>query len=180
MLNLANPYIRVGNTARFPLGKLGDEQVYRYRWAVTAFKTDGSIVVRRLHDGIERTISARWFEQYRTEERRSALADDGSRQERRKAGLAQLRARRLTAPLQTDPTQPGFYVSAIKGKQYALLLGPFVSLYDARQLVQAVWPIVREYDDPWCEVGVGTCRVEESRVQGKFNQRLLGKGIDHA
>lgn len=175
--------IRIGDTARFPLGRLGDEQVYRYRWAVDAFTRDGCVIVRRLHDGITRTLAAaRWFEKYGLEERYVRYSEQEARKDARRQAARQLAERRQAAErssarrakLQTDPTQPGFYVSARKGPKYALLLGPFVDHGTALRMVEQVWPIVREYDDPFAEVGVGTCRTETSEREGKFNGRIFG------
>ncbi len=65
-------------------------------------------------------------------------------------------------------------MSARKGPQYVLLLGPFVDHYSALQMVREAWPIVRRYADPFCEVGVGTCRTDTSDKRGKFNAEVFG------
>ena len=173
---LSHPTVKIGDTARFPLRQLGDEAVYRYRWEATAFRPDGSVLCRRLHDRFEKVLSVRWWDRYQTEDRYVTYQEKERQLTERRQAIAQLRAKRLqSAQLQTDPTQPGFYVSARKGPQYVLLLGPFVSLYDALQLVEPVWPLVREYNDPFCEVAVGTCKTVESTRIGKFNERILGR-----
>lgn len=168
---LHNSCARIGDVCLFPLGRLGDETVYRYRWEVTAFVKDG-VVVRRRHDGIERTLSASWIERYSLEDRPRQRTDD-----RRIIARETARTRRLQEArqqLQGDPNALGYYVSARKGPQFVALLGPFIDHYTALQLVRDAWPIVNEYADPFLEVSVGTCRTATSERQGKFNARVLG------
>lgn len=174
---LTHPQIRLGDVARFPLGRLdSDEPVYRRRWAVVAFARD-AVIVRRLHDGREKVISARWVEQYRLNEPKPQTPIDAKTA--CQAGRAALHARRLAnahAHQQTDLSQPSYYVSARKGPRHVLLLGPFVDHYSALSLVRDAWPIVRRYEDPWAEVAVGTCKVSDGRIVGKFNAEVLGVG----
>lgn len=174
MLNLDKPYIRIGDTALFPLGRLGDDDVYRHRWEVYAFVRDG-IIMRRRADGLMRTIAAHWFIRYRTDDSyRVAIADEAfqNREDKRRDGLARIRARRISdATLQTDVSEPGYYVSARHQKQYALLLGPFASHYDALQLVPLGRRLAQPYDR-YCEYGYGTCRTETSEKTGRFNGEL--------
>lgn len=173
-LNLGAHNMRIGDFARFPLQLRKGEPPYRYRWAIHAFTRDG-IVMRRLHDGIERTVSVYWFEQYRLDHDRGSMTSGIS--DNRSEQLATIRARRLQDArqhLQVDSAAPGFYVSARKGPQSALLIGPFVDHYSALQLIPHAWKIKnRDYDDPWCEIAIGTCRVESSKVPGKFNAEVF-------
>lgn len=183
MLTTPDALIRIGDTARFPLGRLGDETVYRHLFEVTAFRQDGCIVLARRHDGFTRTIARYWFEKYRTLESQSAYYDRkphaGNETIAHGTALDQLRARRLqTVRLQTDPTVPGFYVSALERGgstgRYALLLGPFVDHYTALQFTRLGHELVRPYDAGWNDIAVGTCKVASSACQGKFNHVFSG------
>lgn len=145
---LTHSTIRIGDTAKFPLGRLGDVEVYRHRWAVWGFTRDGAVIARRLADGCEKTISVTWWERYAIDARpapRRGAEDAASAT--RAARLAALRARRVQdARHQTDPTQPGYYVSAIRGPQAVALLGPFADHYSALQLVETARRLARPYD----------------------------------
>lgn len=170
MLRIRTNKIRIGDTARFPLGRLGSDDVYRHRFEVYAFTRDGCAIVRRLHDGLTRTVSMHWLERYLTDDcYRSARADDSAIA----IGLETMRASRVAnVRRQLDPSQPGFYVSARHGQRFALLLGPFTSLYDARQLEPIARRLAQPYDT-YCEYAYGTCRAETSERVGKFNPQVF-------
>jgi hypothetical protein len=60
--------IRIGDVARFPLGRLGDAQAYNRTWEAIAFPAERSmrhcVIVRRRHDGLEKCIAQHWFVTY--------------------------------------------------------------------------------------------------------------------
>jgi hypothetical protein len=59
--------IRLGDTARFPLDRLGNPEVYNRTFEVVAFGGYGKrhcVLVRRRHDGLIKWIANQWFDAY--------------------------------------------------------------------------------------------------------------------
>ena len=162
---LRHATITIGDRAYFPASRLGDTEVYRRTFEVVAFRPGGLIVCRRRHDGLERTVSGQWWERYAIDPPRSTP----------RAPLGPLPLPELSQ----DRSRPGFYVSARSSRhpgRYLLLAGPFDSTGDARRYV----PLAQRehnarYDDPWCEVGIGTCRIETGERDGIWNAELVGR-----
>lgn len=175
MLSIPSRHIRVGDLARFPLGRLGEETVYPRSFEVVAFQPS-IVILRRLHDGLERRVSTFWCERYALENR-PTIADESFEERRQSqvAGLERIRRSKIAgAAHQTDPSKPGYYVSARKGPSHRLLLGPFADHYSALQLVRIARQVCdRKYDDPYCEVSYGTCRAETSERAGLLNSDVF-------
>jgi len=168
---LTHPTYRIGDTLRFPLGKLGEEHVYRHRWAITAFSRDG-VHVRRLADGVSRIVAEHWIRQYLTEEQ---YRPQRVTERVPAAALAALQARRRRElAWQTDPAAPSYYVTARRGEQWTALYGPFADHYSALQLVREGHRAVLPFDR-YLDIGVGTAKVQDGRIQGKFNQQIRGE-----
>lgn len=162
---LTHPCIHIGDTARFPLGRLGlDEPVYRHRWEAVAFTHDGCIVCRRLHDGIERTLSFTWWDRYTLDERQAKINVPEP----------------LPLPkLNADRTKPGFYASVREhngpNARYILAAGPFSYPGDADRLTRAVrHKVNQDYGSTpqWWDLATGTCRVEDGTKDGIWNREL--------
>ena len=159
---LTHPSIRIGDRARFPLGRLGDERVYPRSWEAIAFR-NGCVVARRLHDGYTREVAIYWWERYTLDERPRAR---------------QTERRRLPLPrLNVDRSRPGFYVSARSsdGRQYVLCAGPFSYPGDAARVELRVRRYIAEhygqqYDRG--EIAIGVCRVETGERDGRFNAEI--------
>jgi len=63
----SSSHISLGATARFPLDRLGNPQVYNRTFEVVAFGGLGKrhcVLVRRRHDGFQKWIAAHWFDAY--------------------------------------------------------------------------------------------------------------------
>jgi len=59
--------IRLGDTARFPLDRLGNPEVHNRTFEVVAFGGYGKrhcVLVRRRHDGLIKWIANHWFDAY--------------------------------------------------------------------------------------------------------------------
>ena len=59
--------IRLGDTARFPLDRLGNPELYNRTFEVVAFGGYGKrhcVLVRRRHDGLIKWIANHWFDAY--------------------------------------------------------------------------------------------------------------------
>ena len=59
--------IRLGDTARFPLDRLGNPEVHNRTFEVVAFGGYGKrhcVLVRRRHDGLIKWIANQWFDAY--------------------------------------------------------------------------------------------------------------------
>ena len=59
--------VRLGDTARFPLDRLGNEDVYNRTFEVVAFggyQKRHCVLVRRRHDGFSKWIANHWFDAY--------------------------------------------------------------------------------------------------------------------
>lgn len=159
---LTNPAICIGDTARFPLGRLGDDDTYRHRWMVESFALDGCVTVRRLADGARRTMAAHWFERYTLDERPRA------RVERRALPLPRLNS---------DRARPGFYVSVrhVDHTRHVLAAGPFSYPGDAERCVRAVRVIVnRDHgaSRDWWSLSIGTCKAPDGALDGRWNSEL--------
>lgn len=159
---LMHPDVKIGDMARFPLGRLGDETVYRRRWMAVAF-TRGLVVAKRLHDGITRTVAVHWWAQYTLDYRR-------------KGSLPTVDYTKLPPPtLNTDRSKPGFYVSAIdprKTGRYTLLAGPFSYPGDAHRIETKVRFIADKKHPNTHHVPFGVCRVETGEKDGRWNAEL--------
>lgn len=183
-LQIPSTHLRVGDTLRFPIGRLGDENVYRHRFEIVAFRT-GVVETRRLADGMTRTVSTFWADKYLTDDcsRHPIMADEASeaRKDARQAGLARIRQARLSQArsefwrIHGATDQSGYYVTAKRGEQYAPLLGPFACLYTAEQLVH----LARRKADtdgfnPYGDIGFGCAKFEQATRAGRFNHDILG------
>ena len=176
MLRVPSNHVRIGDTARFPLGRLfADEPAYRRRWAIVAFTRHLEPIVARLNDGLTKTVSISAWDRY-ADDPRVTIADDESeaRRDARASGLARVRAGILAAlawvhPL--DVSGPGFYVSARRGEDWAPLLGPFVDHYSALQVVEFARRFSAPFD-PYHDIGYGTCQTSPCRRSGRFNADL--------
>jgi len=125
--------LKVGDFCRFPLSRLGDEAVYRYRWEVASLAADGSVTVRRLHDGLEKRIAAGWVVQY--------LADPAAEERPAPPENGELWARAVAEARAIDPERPEvpghtFFVSVADGERRALLLGPYGTHREASRHVR--------------------------------------------
>jgi hypothetical protein len=160
---LTHHRFKVGDRARFPLARLGDEQTYRHGFELIAFRP-GIIVARRLADGMVREVSDYWWSTY-------ALKDRPNRVPPARPSLP-------LPPLNTDRARPGFYVSILhahKPGAYILAAGPFSYPGDAKRLLTPVRLLVnRQYGDAreWWDLSYGVCRTETGERNGRFNQEL--------
>lgn len=162
---LTHSSIRIGDRARFPLGRLGDTATYRHSFEAVAFRS-GAIVARRLADGCTREVSDRWWQEYALEYRRPVPRE---LQERRRLPLPHLN---------TDRGRPGFYVSiqhAHKPGAYILAAGPFSYPGDADRLVRSVRAYIdQKYGSTreWWDMRIGTCKAPDGSKDGRFNQEV--------
>lgn len=164
---LTHPSIQIGDTAQFPLEsrQLGndDAKVYRYRWEAIAFLRDG-ILVRRRHDGIERTISDRIWRAHATDYR---LTDRSWQTDQR----AKVQAMRLRHPrprgfYKWEPdTQPGpYFVTVIDGPRTAFLAGPYATHFDALDHVELAREKAEQADPRAVWYHYGTARAKDGQA----------------
>lgn len=158
---LTHHEIKIGDTARFPLGRLGDDEVYRYRWEAIAFR-NGLVVARRLHDGVTRELSAHWWHRYTLDYR-----------PRKTVSLP----RRLPPPkLNADRSKPGFYVSAIDSgpskRGHVLLAGPFSYPGDARRVESRCRHLLSVKYPGEFNAAIGCCKLDHSTRDGAWNTEL--------
>jgi hypothetical protein len=165
---LLNVCIRVGDFARFPLGRLGDEDVYRHRWIAESFTLDGCVVARRLSDGVRRTVSIHWWRHYALDYR--ALSRDRALPVARALPLPRLNA---------DLAREGFYVSILSDDhpgRHILAAGPFSYPGDADRMVRKVRTFIDHggylNGRAWWSIRVGTCKVDNGRIAGRWNHEL--------
>ena len=155
--------IRVGDLLRFPLGNLGSDDVYPPRWEVTSFTMDGCVNVRRLHDGITKTLAPYWIERYtlETDVRTRPLPARQSMREYRKAHP------------HTATRKEGheFFVSVENNGRHAFLAGPYETHDEALYSVVDVRRLAASKDarSPW--YSFGTC----SAPVGLIEQTTFGK-----
>lgn len=117
--------IRIGDTARFPLKLREPGKLYPYTWIVTHFTYDksksASVVVKRLADGITKSVTAWFFKRY--------AIDEHPHNRDRFIRVAEYRKKRLEAGgcdcVVSHPPDLNFYVTCIDGPRKQILLGPY-------------------------------------------------------
>jgi len=154
-----------GDCFRFPLGPLGSDDVYAHRFELVSFTADGMVNVRRLHDGLERTVSASWASRYACDEntRRAAPV------------LTSMRDYRKAHPATATRIEGReFFVSVIDGERVAYLAGPFETHDDAIFAVPAARRKAGRLDSRAVWYAFGTC----SAPVGAIERTLFGKDVE--
>lgn len=158
---------RIGDTFRFPLRSLGDEDVYPHRWTIHAFTLDGLAIMCRMNDNIERTISISWLDRYATSETEADLA-------RRKpdSGRETMREFRKRCPWTAERLDGReFFVSVLDNERHGILLGPYETHDEARENVSRARKIAREVDSRSMWYAFGTCSAPVGTVgAGRFGR----------
>ena len=146
------PYC-IGDTFRFPLSSLGDENVYPHRWSIESFTLDGLAIMRRMNDNIERIISIRWLDRYATDETRAEMR--ARKPEGPRETMAEFRARCPETAERIEGAE--FYVSVQDNGRNGFLLGPYETHDEARQNVTRARKFARDVDSRAIWYAFGTC-----------------------
>lgn len=139
--------IRIGDLARFPLNLREPEKLYPANWIVTHFTLDKTktalIGVRRLADGVTKTVGGYLFNQYRIDSKNKEREDLWSK-------VAKFRRDKLSAGkcdcLKPHSPDEHFYVTVVDGTKVQILFGPYEHHGHAIQDVTPAKKIANDID----------------------------------
>ncbi len=141
--------LTVGDRARLPLTYLGADETYPHPWEVVSFTRDGLANIRRVADGIEKTIAPSWFTMYQSEA--TAYRPEPATRE------TMSEFRRRCPATATRISGHHFFVSVQHAGRSGFLLGPYETHDEARENVTRASSLAGKADARATWYAFGTC-----------------------